>query len=87
MQEKNAMDLIQQLKDFFKHEYGLNVHVEIMSFSPDNSKDFAGLMAIAESVHKQVGGSIKTHYDEGRRWIKVDSFDKGTSLSFFCKEV
>lgn len=86
MSNKNAMDLIQTVRNYFKEEYGLTIDVQIFAHTDNNSITISEAQNIAGEINRQVNGEVKFGCGEKVNWYQCDNWHKGVKLTFFCED-
>jgi hypothetical protein len=72
MQNKNALSLIQDLRDYFKNEYGIEVTVDIYAHSTRNNISGEKALSLALEIQPDLKCSVETcKGGDGRDWIKL----------------
>lgn len=88
MQKHNALDLIQQVKDYFLSEYGLVVKVSVTAFDENNVSP-----NVAKEILTLVGQEIDFNYkhttklDGNNLCGSVENWDNKTSFSLYYSDI
>lgn len=87
MEKPNAYDLIQQVKDYFKAEYGLNVFVKIHAYTHvDKHITAESAWENIQQISQELGGMPEADQSKNYLWVQCRDLSNGNDVTIFHPE-